>query len=174
MREMQNDQPAWYCVRTKPKHEHIAAGNVRKRLALQVFHQQLRVQRHTQRGISRVTEPLFPCYIFVRCVLAENLDAIRCAYGVHTVVHFGDLVPVIADSTIEACVPALTGRRRLEPDFFMCGLELRPELFQILEGQGRAFWVSRPSALADDETNVILWRRIDLPSHELGRLKRRG
>jgi hypothetical protein len=27
----------------------------------------------------------------------------------------------------------------MEPDFFLCGLELRPELFQILEGQGRAF-----------------------------------
>ena len=34
-------------------------------------------------------------------------------------------------------------------DFFMCGLELRPELFQILEGQGRAFWVSRPWALVE-------------------------
>ena len=55
-----------------------------------------------------------------------------------------------ADSTIEACVPALTGRRRLEPDFFLCGLELRPELFQILEGQGRAFWVSQPWALVDE------------------------
>ena len=30
-------------------------------------------------------------------------------------------------------------RQRLEPDFFLCRLELRPVLFQILEGQGRAF-----------------------------------
>jgi hypothetical protein len=41
-------------------------------------------------------------------------------------------------------------RRFLEPDFFLCGLELRPELFQILEGQSRAFWVSRPWALVDE------------------------
>jgi len=41
-------------------------------------------------------------------------------------------------------------RRRLESDFFLCGLELRPELFQILETQGRAFWVSRPWALVDE------------------------
>ena len=41
-------------------------------------------------------------------------------------------------------------RRRLELDFFLCGLELRPELFQIPEGQGRAFWVSRPLALVDE------------------------
>ena len=30
----------------------------------------------------------------------------------------------------------------LEPDFFLFGLELRPELLHILEGQCRAFWVS--------------------------------
>jgi len=106
---MQADQPAWYCVRTKPKHEHIAAGNVRKQLALEVFHPQLRIERHTRRGIARVNEALFPGYIFVRCVLAESLDLIRYAYGVNTVVHFGDIVPVIADSVIEelrACFPA--------------------------------------------------------------------
>jgi hypothetical protein len=44
------------------------------------------------------------------------------------------------------CFPALTGRRWLEPDFFLCRLELRPELFRILEGQGRAFWASRSAA----------------------------
>lgn len=48
------------------------------------------------------------------------------------------------------CVPAFTGRRRLEPDFFLCGLELRPEFFEILEGQGRAFRVSRPWALVHE------------------------
>jgi transcriptional antiterminator RfaH len=106
---MQPNQPAWYCVRTKPKHEHIAAANVRKHLGLQVFHPQLRVERHTQRGIARLTEPLFPGYIFSRCVLEESLDEIRYAYGVNSLVHFGDRVPVIADSVIEelqACFQA--------------------------------------------------------------------
>jgi hypothetical protein len=40
--------------------------------------------------------------------------------------------------------------RRREPDFFLCSLELRLELFHILEGQGRAFRVSRPWALVDE------------------------
>ena len=38
----------------------------------------------------------------------------------------------------------------IEPDFSLRGLELRPELFQILEGQGRAFWMSRAWALVDE------------------------
>jgi transcriptional antiterminator RfaH len=106
---MKAGQPAWYCVRTKPKHEHIAAANVRKQLALEVFHPRLRIEHHTRRGIVRVTEPLFPGYIFVRCVLEESLDEIRYAYGVNCIVHFGDRVPTIGDSVIEelqGCFPA--------------------------------------------------------------------
>ena len=120
---MQINQPAWYCVRTKPKHEHIAAANVRKHLALQVFHPQLRVERHTQRGIARVTEPLFPGYIFVRCVLEKSLDEIRYAYGVNSVVHFGGHVPTIADLVIEELQACFTAEEPmmvndpLEPGF---------------------------------------------------------
>jgi transcriptional antiterminator RfaH len=106
---MKANLSAWYCVRTKPKHDHIAAANVRKHLGLQVFHPQLRLERHTRRGIARVTEPLFPGYIFVLCVLGDSLDGIRHAYGVNSVVHFGGDVPPVADSVIvelQACFPS--------------------------------------------------------------------
>src|SRR5580704_1876447 len=98
---MHENKTAWYCVRTKPKHEHIAAGNLRNHLSLQVFHPRLRTERRTSRGIVRVTEPLFPCYIFTRCVLKESLDSIRYAYGVQKLVNFGSFVPAIADHVIE-------------------------------------------------------------------------
>ena len=106
---MKANLSAWYCVRTKPKHDHIAAANVRKHLGLQVFHPQLQLERHTKRGVAHVTEPLFPGYIFVRCILGESLDGIRHAYGVNSVVHFGGQVPPVADSTItelQACFPS--------------------------------------------------------------------
>ena len=92
---------AWYCARTKPKHEHIAAANVRRNLGLEVFHPRLRVERATRRGVVRVVEPLFPCYIFVRCVFGEGLDKIRYTTGVSTLVHFGHRIPTISDSVIE-------------------------------------------------------------------------
>ena len=57
---------AWYCARTKPKHEHIAAANVRRNLGLEVFHPRLRIERTTRRGLVRNVETLFPCYIFIR------------------------------------------------------------------------------------------------------------
>ncbi len=98
---MQAEQQAWYCARTKPKHEHIAAANVRKNLALEVFHPRLRVERATRRGVVRVIEPLFPCYIFVRCQIEERMNDIRHTNGVSSLVHFGHRIPRVADSVIE-------------------------------------------------------------------------
>ncbi len=92
---------AWYCARTKPKQEHIAAANVRKRLNLEVFHPRLRIERATRRGVVRVIEPLFPGYIFVRCALEERLNEIQRTNGISSLVHFGSRIPAVEDSVIE-------------------------------------------------------------------------
>lgn len=98
---MQNSDPAWYCARTKPKHEHIAAANVSKNLGLEVFHPRLRLERATKRGIMRAVEPLFPCYIFIRCVLEQRVDDIRHVSGVSSLVHFGRKIPAVPDHAID-------------------------------------------------------------------------
>jgi transcriptional antiterminator RfaH len=95
------NDPAWFCVRTQPKHEHIAARNLRGRLGLSVFNPRLRIERSTRRGVVRVTEPLFPCYVFARCQLAENCDDIRYTSGVSSLVHFGPKIPAVPDEVIE-------------------------------------------------------------------------
>jgi transcriptional antiterminator RfaH len=96
-----NHPVAWYCARTKPKHEHIAAANVVKKLGLEVFHPRLRIERATRRGMMRVVEPLFPCYIFVRCVLEKRLDEIRHITGISSLVHFGQKIPAVPDTAID-------------------------------------------------------------------------
>jgi len=97
----QSSRLAWYCARTKAKHEHIAAANLRKNLNLEVFHPRLRVERATRRCVMRVIEPLFPCYIFVKCLLEEKLAQIQYASGVVGLVHFGGRAPQVPDSIIE-------------------------------------------------------------------------
>lgn len=92
---------AWYCVRTQPKHEHIAAATLTRNLGLEVFHPRLRLERATRRGVVRVVEPLFPGYLFVRCVLGERLDEIRYVNGVSSLVHFGEKIPVVPEPVIE-------------------------------------------------------------------------
>jgi len=90
---------AWYCARTKPKHEHIAAGNLSRTLGMEVFNPRLRIERATRRGTVRAVEPLFPCYIFVRCT-PGSLDAIRYVTGISSLVHFGSQIPTVSDEVI--------------------------------------------------------------------------
>ena len=92
--------PAWYCARTKPKCEHIAAANLIRSQGLEVFNPRLRVERSTRRGLVRTVEPLFPCYIFVRCS-AVSLNEIRYVSGISSLVHFGDRVPTVPDVVVE-------------------------------------------------------------------------
>src|SRR5208282_5844187 len=98
---MNIESPAWYCARTKPKHEHIAAANLRKNMNLEVFHPRLSIERATRRGVVRLSEPLFPCYIFFRCFIEEKLDDVKYSSGVSTVVHFAQRIPQIPDEVIE-------------------------------------------------------------------------
>ena len=98
---MQIESPDWYCARTKPKHEHIAAANVRKNLKLEVFNPRLRVERATQRGVVRSVEPLFPCYIFIRCIIEEKLNEIQHTNGIGSLVHFGHKIPKVGDAIVE-------------------------------------------------------------------------
>ena len=98
---MQTTNPAWYGARTKLKHEHIAAANLRKNLELDVFFPRLRLERITRRGLVRVVEPLFPCYIFVHCVIEDQITEIQHTSGISSIVHFGSKIPSIPDSIIE-------------------------------------------------------------------------
>jgi transcriptional antiterminator RfaH len=92
---------AWYCVRTQPRHEHIAAATLTRNLGLEVFHPRLKLERATRRGVMRVVEPLFPCYLFVRCCLGERLDEIRYVNGVSSLVHFGEKIPAVPEAVID-------------------------------------------------------------------------
>ena len=98
---MQTVIPAWYSARTKPKHEHIAAANLQKSMNLEVFLPRIRSEKLTRRGLVRVVEPLFPCYLFVRCVIEESLNAIQHTSGVNRIVHFGGKIPQVPDLVIE-------------------------------------------------------------------------
>ena len=49
----------------------------------------------------RVIEPVFPCYVFVRCNLEEGAEAIRHTYGISSLVHFGYKIPPVPDQIIE-------------------------------------------------------------------------
>ncbi len=128
----------WYCARTKPKHEHIAAANMRRKLGLEVFHPRLRIERRTRRGMVRVNEPLFPCYVFVRCAMPQRLNEVQHTVGVCSVVRFNQRMPTVSDAVIEDLKSCFDqGETKVVRDLFAEGKE-------VFIGQGAfAGWNAR-------------------------------
>ncbi len=69
--------PAWFCVRSHLKHEHIAAAHLRLIPEVEVFNPRLRLLRTTRRGQMWSTESLFPNYLFTRFDRESKLEKIR-------------------------------------------------------------------------------------------------
>jgi transcriptional antiterminator RfaH len=112
---------AWFCVRSQPKHEHIAAANLRQQLNIEVFSPRIRFRRATRRGPVWVTESLFPNYLFARFDWRSSLRLIHHAPGVAGVVHFGSRWPTIPDSVIDE-LRAMLGNE----EFHLIGDEVEP------------------------------------------------
>ena len=92
----------WYCVRSKPKKERMAAGGLESLHGLAVFCPQIRFQRKTVRGPVWFQEAMFPGYLFARFDLFEMKRAVSYAPGVLNIPMFdGHIVPV-PDCVIES------------------------------------------------------------------------
>ena len=91
----------WFCVRSQPKHEHIAAAHLRKMDDVEVFLPRIRFRRGACRGMVWVTEALFPGYLFAGFDWQISLRRVQSASGVQGVVHFGEHWPVIPEEIIK-------------------------------------------------------------------------
>src|SRR5580704_14219005 len=93
-------QSAWYCLRSQPKHEHIAAAHLRLLQDVTVFCPRIRFKRATRQGLVWVTEAMFPSYLFAHFELAEMHRQVRYAHGVTDIVQFGGRYPTIEDPAL--------------------------------------------------------------------------
>lgn len=91
---------AWFCVRTRPKNEHIAAARLRELEQIDVFNPRIRFKRPRGNHTMWVTEALFPGYIFAKFNWREHLKLVHYTNGVTGVVHFGDQYPLIDEQVI--------------------------------------------------------------------------
>jgi transcriptional antiterminator RfaH len=96
-----SDEPKWYCLRSQPKHEHIAAALLQKIEGVEIYCPRIRIQKSTRRGLVWFTEALFPNYFFARFSLRSLLLRIRSSPGVAGIVRFGGRYPEIAAEALE-------------------------------------------------------------------------
>ena len=107
---MEPETAEWFCVRTHPKHEHIAAAQLRHETGIEVFLPRIRYKRSVRCRMVWVTEALFRDYLFARFDLATALRRVRHARSVREVVHFGNRYPTVPNLFINELRAAMGGR----------------------------------------------------------------
>jgi transcriptional antiterminator RfaH len=95
------EQPRWFCIRSKPKRQHVAASHLRS-LGVEVFNPQLRFRRSTQRGPEWSTAPVFQNYLFARFDLLPFFRRVKYAFGVHDILRFGSRWAEIPEREVAA------------------------------------------------------------------------
>ncbi|MCC7299725.1 MAG: hypothetical protein IT583_01445 [Verrucomicrobia bacterium] len=92
----------WLCVRTQPKREHIAVGQLQRLEGVEVFCPRIRFQRNTVRGKVWFDEALFPGYLFAQFDFNKNVRAVSGAVGVRGLVRFAGECAQIPGVIVEA------------------------------------------------------------------------
>jgi transcriptional antiterminator RfaH len=93
-------ESAWYCLRSQPKHEHIAAAHLHLLQGVTVFCPRIRFKRATRRGLVWVTEAMFPGYLFACFELVAMHRQVRYSHGVSGIVRFADRYPTIEEGAL--------------------------------------------------------------------------
>jgi transcriptional antiterminator RfaH len=96
----QIESPLWFCLRTQPKHEHVAATALRRQLGITCFSPRLRFRRATRRGAVWFVEAMFPGYLFAEFVYSRQSRHVEYSSGIQGVVRFGDQIATLEQSTI--------------------------------------------------------------------------
>lgn len=85
--DLNDPTPRWLVIKSKPKHEKIAAEALSRRDIESYL--PLVLEPRTHRRAPRGPVPLFPSYVFVRCSIPERFNAIVYCPGVTGMVRFG-------------------------------------------------------------------------------------
>ena len=161
------DGTLWFCLKSQPKHEHIAAAHLRQTSAVAVFLPRIRFKRATRQGTVWVTEALFPGYLFARFDWQASLRVVQHSRGVRGVVHFGERWPAIPEEIIRELQQAVgeAGLRTI-PEQFLPGDEV-----EITEGAMRGLRAVVARILPGRERIAVLMEflgrqtMIELPRH---------
>ena len=101
---MDSPQPSekkWYCVRSQPRQEHIAAEHLQRVPDIDVFCPRIRFKKCGRSGGALlVTQALFPGYLFAKFRFDLENRIVRYAHGVRGLVHFGQKYPAVPESLI--------------------------------------------------------------------------
>jgi len=97
-----SNDPVWFCLRTEPKREHLAATGLRRRFGIECLSPRLRFRKLTQRGPVWFVEAMFPGYLFAKFVYSAQHRAVESSHGVRGIVRFGERLATLPENTVVA------------------------------------------------------------------------
>jgi len=97
-----SEMPLWFCLRSQPKHEHLAATTLRRQLNIACFSPRVRYRKATRRGPVWFVEAMFPGYLFAEFVYSQFHRRVEHFSGIQGVVHFGDYIATVDEGIIDA------------------------------------------------------------------------
>ena len=101
MESPKSSEQKWYCVRSQPRQEHVAAAHLQRLIEIEVFCPRIRFRKCSRGGGAlSVTQALFPGYLFAKFRFDLEHRMVRYAHGVRGLVHFGEKYPSLPDGLI--------------------------------------------------------------------------
>lgn len=149
----------WYCVKTQPKREHIAAKHLKELEEVEVFCPRLRYKKATRRGKVWWVEALFPGYLLARFVLKEMERMVVYSQGVSGLVRFGSDIPPVPDDFVHALKSEVASKNaELEEDVLTVSPQIEEgEEVEVASGPFGGFRGSVVSVLPGrDRVKVLL------------------
>jgi len=95
-------EPVWFCLKTQPKREHLAATALRRQFGIECFSPRLRFRKMTQRGPVWFVEAMFPGYLFAKFIYSTEHRAVESSHGIRGIVHFGNGLATLPENVVTA------------------------------------------------------------------------
>jgi len=110
----ESDELHWFCVKTRPRQEGSAKRSVIRDVGVEVFCPMLRFERARSSGRVKVTEAMFPGYIFARFNFRDQNRHVAASHGVSHIVKFGGVASIVHESIIQELRSAIVSEETVE------------------------------------------------------------
>lgn len=130
MTTFENEDLHWFCIKCKPRQESTAKRSILRDIGAEVFCPMIRFERARRSGRVRVTEAMFPGYLFARFNYRATHRHLGACHGVSHIVKFGGTAAIVGEDIIQALREEVVDEEMVEiPTHIEVGSEV-----QVLQG----------------------------------------
>lgn len=127
---LESNEFFWFCVKCKPRQESVAKRSILRDVGAEVFCPMLRFERARRSGRVRVTEAMFPGYLFSRFNYRDTHRHLAACHGVSHLVKFGGIAAIVDEEIIRTLREQVVDKETVE---IRTQIEVGSEV-QVLQG----------------------------------------